>query len=594
MICCLNPSCQNPTCEEDVNFCPECGTELVILENRYRPLQSIGRGGFGKTYLAKDIKKFAEKCVIKQFAPYSGDDSDSEKMRFRDEAKQLQKLGEHPQIPSLLAFFAERGYLYFVQQYVAGENLAEELERHGLFDEEQIREFLVDLLGILQVVHQYGVIHRDVKPYNIMRRQSDRKLVLIDFGISKQLEVNAATGTSIGSLGYSPLEQVWGGKAYPASDLYSLGVTAFYLMSGINPREILVRILEETSPEQAHNWVKNWRRYIQQPVSDDLGIVLDKLLHIDHKQRYQSATEVLGDLRNPANSFLSRTPSPAPSQTKTMISLSKNRFHWSNIKLLFLGVSAGVVGFGILILMLSAPSTVPTGSISKDLGDQPENANAYLERGQKRSLADQFPEALADFNRALQLQPTMAESYNERAQVKNNLKDKQGALADFEQAIKLKPNWGEVYYQRATVYKDLGNERQALADLDTAINLQQNHVFARIERGNLHAKMGNKPLALQNFNEALKIDGRSSYAYMSRAGFFASANERKKAIADYDQAIILDPNSYYQYYERGILHQELNNKVQAKSDFKMSLQLAKKAGAEKDYTDAAVRIQQMN
>jgi serine/threonine protein kinase len=72
MICCLNPSCQNPTCQDAAKFCIECGTELVILENRYQPLKSIGRGGFGKTYLAADIKKFGEQCVIKQFAPSSG------------------------------------------------------------------------------------------------------------------------------------------------------------------------------------------------------------------------------------------------------------------------------------------------------------------------------------------------------------------------------------------------------------------------------------------------------------------------------------------------------------------------------------------
>jgi serine/threonine protein kinase len=115
MICCLNPNCQNPPCPDETKFCVECGTEMAILENRYQPLKSIGRGGFGKTYLAADIKKFGEQCVIKQFAPSSGDDSETEKNRFQEEAKQLQRLGEHPQIPALLAFFSERGYLYFVR-----------------------------------------------------------------------------------------------------------------------------------------------------------------------------------------------------------------------------------------------------------------------------------------------------------------------------------------------------------------------------------------------------------------------------------------------------------------------------------------------
>jgi serine/threonine protein kinase len=596
MTCCLNPSCENPPCEQGLKSCPECGIDLVVLENRYRPLRSIGRGGFGKTYLAEDVKKFGEQCVIKQFAPYSGNDGDTEKIRFRDEAKQLQRLGEHPQIPALLAFFSERGYLYFVQQYVAGENLAEEIERHGVFNEARVRDFLEDLLGILQVVHEQGVIHRDIKPYNIMRRRADDKLVLIDFGISKQLEANPATGTSIGSLGFSPLEQVWGGKAYPASDLYSLGVTAFYLMCGISPHKILVTLLEESSPEQAHNWVKNWRNYVKQPVSDSLGAVMDKLLNIDHKQRYQSATDVLKDLQqnrrfesvagkqqhHPATKH---QPDLAPSQP------IEDRSHWRNVKLI-MGTSLGLIGFALVLMLATTPSKTPISDASKDLGDRPENAYAYLERGKTRSLADNYQDALSDLNRAIELQPT-AEAYTERGQVKDKLKDKQGALADFEEALKLKSDFAEAYYQRASIYSEKGNNQQALADLDKAIGLQSDHLFARIDRGNLRAKMGNKTQALQDFNEAIQLDARSSYAFMSRAGFFASANERQKAIADYDRAIVLDPSSFYQFYERGILHQELNHKAQAKADFQMTLQLAKKAGKEADYSDAAVRLQQL-
>jgi serine/threonine protein kinase len=606
MICCLNPSCQNPDCDEGLKSCPACGIDLVVLENRYRPLKSIGRGGFGKTYLAEDIKKFGEQCVIKQFAPYSGNDSDTEKTRFQEEAKQLQRLGEHPQIPALLAFFTERGYLYFVQQYIAGENLAEELDRDGVFDEARIRDFLQDLLGILQVVHQQGTIHRDIKPYNIMRRKADRKLVLIDFGISKQLEANPATGTSIGSLGYSPLEQFWGGKAYPASDLYSLGVTAFYLMSGISPHEILAIAMEETSPAHAHNWAEHWRKYVQQPVSDNLGSVLDKLMQIDHKQRYQSASDVLADLHRgnldrgatqvqpaqpvqptqlaqqpPLATTVDRVPT-APTPARRSI--------WHIIKWV-IGGSVGlfILAIGILLVL---PVKSPTGDISSDLGNLPENAYAYLERGKTRSAADNLSGALADFNQAIELKAT-AQSYSERGQVKDKLKDKQGALADFGESLKLNPNSSEVYYYRASVEDDLNENQAALADLNKSLSLNQNNSLALIARGRLYEKLGNKTQAMTDLNAAIKIDSRSSYAYMSRAGLLTSQNKRAEAIADYDRAIVLDPSSFYQHYQRGILHQELNHKALAKADFQMTIQLAKKAGSEKDYADAVVRLQQL-
>jgi tetratricopeptide (TPR) repeat protein len=586
MICCLNPSCQNPDCPEDTKFCTECGTGLVILESRYQPLRAIGRGGFGKTYLAKDIKKFGEHCVIKQFAPYGGNDSEAEKTRFQDEARQLQRLGEHPQIPALLAFFSEKVYLYFVQQYIEGGNLAEDLASHGVYHEAKIREFLRDLLGILQVVHEQGIIHRDIKPYNIMRRQSDQKLVLIDFGISKQFEANGPTGTSIGSLGYSPLEQIWGGRSYPASDLYSLGVTAFYLMSGLNPHEILAMTLENTSPDQAHNWVKQWRQFVTQPVSDNLGIVLDKLLENDHKQRYQSAAEVLAALDG--NHAPAAPPRPADTSP---IALKwrgqKNKWLW--IAALILAVIGGA------FIAYNPVKITTIGEVSKDLGDQSTSATAYLERGKTRSTDDStLQAALADFNQVVLLQPKLAEGYSERGQVRSKLKDKDGALLDLNEAIRLRPDWSDAYYWRASIhYNDFNNLQKAIADLDQAISLQNSNFLALILRGSLLSQQGKKAKALEDLNMAVSLDSRSSYAYMIRAGVFASNNQKVEAIADYDQALAIDPNDTYLYNERGILHQQLNNKAEAKADFEMTLELAKKAGTEKDYTDTVVRLKQL-
>jgi serine/threonine protein kinase len=595
MICCLNPSCQNPPCVDGAKFCTNCGTALLILENRYQPLKSIGRGGFGKTYLAADIKKFAEQCVIKQFAPRSGDDSETEKNRFQAEAKQLQRLGEHPQIPALMAFFTEGSYLYFVQQYVDGKNLAEEVDEHGLYDETKVRDFLQDLLGILQVVHEQGIVHRDIKPYNIMRRQSDQKLVLIDFGISKQVEVNAATGTSIGSLGYSPLEQVWGGKAYPASDLYSLGVTAFYLMSGIPPHQILVRLMEETSPEQAHNWVKQWRNYIQHPVSDKLGLVLDKLLQVDHKQRYQSATEVLQALGYQQQSQPAATA--APTQKLSTSYGVNNVVSWRTI-MLFSGGSLGLIGVLLVVMLAINPGKssiepVTNNAVSQDLGDRPENAVAYLERGKTHAAADKLQAALSDFNRSIQLQPKMAESHNERSQVRSRLKDYQGALTDINEALRLRPNWADAYYQRASVQDDLDNVPQAIADLNKSLSIEANNSLALIHRGNLYLKQNNKLQALQDFNAGIKLDSQSSYGYMSRASLFNTTNKKNQAIADYDQAIKIDPENIYYHHQRGILHQETNNKAKAKADFQRTLELAKQAGKEQEYTDASVRLKQV-
>jgi serine/threonine protein kinase len=262
------------------------------LKNRYRPIKSLGSGGFGKTYLAEDIDKLNTQCVIKQFAPQITGTNAFQKAKelFLQEAQQLEELGEHSQIPTLLAYFEENSRLYLVQQFIDGENLLQELENQGIFSESKIRALLQDLLTTLEVVHYYKIIHRDIKPENIMRRRSDGKLILIDFGASKQLQGTVKTGTSIGTFGYAPLEQMRDGKVYPASDLYSLGATCFHLLTGVHPGELY--------QEYGYEWVKTWRVHLQKPVNSDLDTVLDKLLQKYYQQRYQSAQAVLQDLKN--------------------------------------------------------------------------------------------------------------------------------------------------------------------------------------------------------------------------------------------------------------------------------------------------------
>ncbi|MBD2413541.1 serine/threonine protein kinase [Nostoc calcicola FACHB-389] len=307
MICCLNPACHNPPNPDRTMFCSNCGTGLVVLRNRYRPIQLLGSGGFAKTYLAEDLDKLNEYCVIKQFAPRVQGTAAINKATelFEQEARRLQQLGEHPQIPTLLAYFEEENNLYLVQQFINGQNLLAELKQQGTFNEEKIWEVLLDLLNILKTVHQHKVIHRDIKPENIIRRSTDGKLVLIDFGISKQLTMTVTTNpvTRIGSQGYAPLEQMQDGKAYPASDLYSVGATCFHLLSGIHPW-----IMWE---QQGYGWVSSWREHLQQPQSSELEKILDKLLQKDYQQRYQSAEEVLQDFSSPLPSLSRVHPTQA-------------------------------------------------------------------------------------------------------------------------------------------------------------------------------------------------------------------------------------------------------------------------------------------
>lgn len=293
MVCCLNPDCANPLNPDGSTICGSCGADLVWrLRGRYYIIKPLGGGGFARTYLAEDVDKLNEKCVVKQLAPQvQGSWSRKKAVElFQQEATRLQQLGEHPQVPTLYAYFKEDDYLYLVQQFIEGQNLLQELKEQEVFNEAKIRYLLNDLLPLLATIHEQHVIHRDIKPENIIRRQRDGKLVLIDFGVSKQKTgtVNPKPGTNIGSFGYAPLEQMYSGEAHPASDLYSLGVTCFYLLTHVSPWEVWM--------QQGYSWTLSWRQHLRQPISPELTHIIDKLLQPNYQQRYQSAEEVLEDL----------------------------------------------------------------------------------------------------------------------------------------------------------------------------------------------------------------------------------------------------------------------------------------------------------
>ena len=289
MTQCLNPDCLqiNP---EQTQSCQSCGAQLLLAE-RYRALRILGKGGFGRTFLAVDQSKSSNNlCVIKQFLP----DIKSKKglykaaELFKREALRLNELGKHNQIPALLAFFNQESRQYLIQEFIDGEDLAKELQHQGVYNEQQIREFLADMLAVLEFVHANHVIHRDIKPENIIRRKQDNKLVLVDFGAAKTAEAGepSVTGTIIGSAAYiSPEQKV--GKPQFASDLYSLGATCLHLLTNVEPTELF----DVTEGE----WM--WREYVQDnDISYELSSILDKLVEGATKRRFQTVAEVLQSL----------------------------------------------------------------------------------------------------------------------------------------------------------------------------------------------------------------------------------------------------------------------------------------------------------
>ncbi|MBW4430900.1 MAG: tetratricopeptide repeat protein [Pelatocladus maniniholoensis HA4357-MV3] len=386
MQICQNPNCSNPFNPDGNRFCTSCGANNfgTLFKNRYRMSRLLGEGGFGRTYEAQDIDRLDSPCVIKQFVPQVQGTAALSKAAsmFKEEARRLYELGEnHAQIPRLVAYFGQGANLYLVQELIAGDTLLTELLTQE-FNEAKIRELLADLLPILQFVHDRNVIHRDIKPENIIRRHSDRKLVLIDFGGAKQVTQTtfARQGTGIYTIGYAPLEQMQG-YAYPASDIYALGATCVRLLTGFLPlQDGFGNLTDALYDVRNARWL--WRECLQDKgvsVSKDLEQIIEKMLKHFVPERYQSAQEVLQDL-----------------QAKPVAAV---------------------------------PPTIPI------------NFEAYNFWGLDKAQRLDYQGAIADFNQALQMNPNYVEAWTNRGDVYLQMGDYQAALADYNQALSINPNF---------------------------------------------------------------------------------------------------------------------------------------------------------
>jgi serine/threonine protein kinase len=264
------------------------------LTGRYKIVKQLGGGGFSHTFIAEDgYLPDRPTCVIKQLKPAS---SQAEILKisrelFDNEAKVLYRLGRHECIPSLLAHFEEDEEFFLAQELIEGDVLTQEIKRGECLGEQYTIDFLTDILHTLDFVHRQQVIHRDIKPSNLIRRASDRKIVLIDFGAVKEVstqpisQLGHTSSLVIGSPGYMPNEQ-YSGKTMFASDIYAIGVISIQALTGLLPNQI---------PEDQITSEFCWRDRAK--VTPTLADVIDKMVRFDFRQRYQSANEVLEALQ---------------------------------------------------------------------------------------------------------------------------------------------------------------------------------------------------------------------------------------------------------------------------------------------------------
>jgi serine/threonine protein kinase len=317
-----------------------------IIGGRYEITNLLANGGFSNTYLAKDKQLPTEPyCVVKHFKPKTSNSCALETARnlFNTEAEILYKLRQtNARIPQLLAYFEEDREFYLVEEFIEGKDLSYELIPGKQLSEERVIDLLQDILSILKIIHDRGVIHRDIKPQNLIRCQENDSIFLIDFGAVKQigLQLNSQiflnqnegqldTTIVIGTPGYMPTEQQ-AGKPRFSSDIYAAGTIAIQALTGLSP----TRLSEDPQTGQIlwHECAK---------VHPKLSAILDKMVSPHFKDRYPSADFVLLDLDKLKNSR---------QKTTILNGLIEQKFFTLNLKWLAAGtiVLLGTAGWNWL------------------------------------------------------------------------------------------------------------------------------------------------------------------------------------------------------------------------------------------------------
>jgi serine/threonine protein kinase len=597
-----------------------------LLRNRYLIENRLSAGGFGETYIAVD-KDYPDKrrVVVKHLKPQSNDPAllDIARRLFETEAATLAKLGEKTDlIPTLYAYFEEDREFYLVQELIEGQTLTQELGTQKL-SETQTLKIVREILAALTEVHIKRIVHRDLKPDNIIRRSHDRKLVLIDFGAVKavrQTTLNASNAKSvgIGTDGYMPTEQAMG---YPtsASDIYAVGAIALQCLTGKLPRELF------DEDDLAFKW--------QHLCSANNRVVtlLSKMVAARHLDRYPNAMEaikaidpVLQSVRSNSQPLTQPYHPPVTNSSPDPISSSTPKPP-INIKLdrqksigLAACISLGFIGLIGLLNSIGSPkiltandsttsqtpasdskqsspgkdNTSVTKKDEKEKGDSlealakydraielnPQDADAYINRGILKYEKNDTQGALADYNRAIEINPQDALVYYNRGLLKyGKLNDNQGALADYNRAIEINPKYAVAHFNRGLLkYIGLNDDRGALADFNRAIQIDPKDVDSYTERGSLKKeKLNDNQGALADYNRAIEINPKNAVAYTQRGSLKKEKlNDNQGALADYNRAIEINPNDALIYYNRGLLkHSKLNDNQGVLADYNRAIQL---------------------
>ncbi len=538
-----------------------------LLDNRYEIQDYLAEGGFGKTFLAIDTKLPSRpRRVIKQLKPVGvGGASSPEnhvlfsliQQRFNLEAAVLESVGKHDQIPDLYAYFSQDGLFYLVQEWIEGKPLSTMLQDD--WSEDRVRKLLVNALNALAHVHSKNLIHRDIKPDNIILRQdkAQKELpCLIDFGAVKQLMSTVVSTSSqqqqysmvIGTPGFMPLEQLAGRPTF-SSDLHALGITAICLLTGRLPAEI---------PSDNVQGKLLWQQYAP-GLSNGLAEILSKAVDPYAPNRYPTAPDMLAAL----------TALPTAKASEAKASEAKKSASSSYTTELSVQPSSGKSNLaGTEIQGGSGGQQVKNDSEPTVINPLPP----YIHKDQALPKPDPSPSKVFPWKRlgiAAGAVAVVAVAWVIRPQPSSQgwfsssqPQDFPALIASLEETVQKNPNDAEALLELANAYREVGDYGSAQAQFSELLLLDPENAAALLGLGKVQIALGDFSGAFKTLEQSALADPSNAETLNVQGDALFYEGQYEAAAAHYSKALEVDPDSALAYVNLSFVDEVQGNPIE--------------------------------
>jgi tetratricopeptide (TPR) repeat protein len=567
------------------------------LQQRYQILEQLGQSGSATTYLAIDLQvpgNLQLKCAIHRYQIADPTPDSADWYRAVLSAQSLHTLSRQvDRLPIVYSYFAQGGAFYLVREFVAGIPLERELLTNRPWSQSQVVMLLVDLLEVLHDVDRHEMTPDPVSLNQVVRRNLDRKLVLINLPIAYQsrpvdllldrhnlravggIAIAAATGRSGVDLAQTT-SQKWHELA-PQIDRPEL-VTMIDRLIATEPD------LQYPSISAAWQAIASVMSQVLIKQSSQAGSRSEIARHVQLLVDRGTGFYEIGDCAQAVTAY-DRALAVDDRCVEAYCGRGNARRYqgdytgsWEDFNLAVqLDPSHGVAYIGRALATCFGHH--PDARASEDFQQgqnlliQPQNAIAYVMRGTAKAQLYDNQGAIEDYTTAIELNPRLVLAYNNRGNLRQHFGDVDGAISDFSNVLAINPYSPIAYNNRAIIYTQIGQFSAAIADYQKAIELQPDFVSVYNNQGNAYCQMGDYPNAIAHYSQAIRLDPKFAVAYSNRANIHRIQGDLVTALVDYDRAISLDADLVIAYYNRGICHRQIGNHQAAIDNYTQTLDL---------------------